>query len=105
MKKSALWSTFCGLQLLGCFCALAGGEAFAITKLGFEARIIGLIVLEPGLILMEGIIEKAFWGSHLRLEAMFRLGLLLAVVLNSALFALILRFFDGRKSRSKMLRQ
>jgi hypothetical protein len=59
--KTRLWYIFWSLQIIGLLC-LSGGEPCAVTRLGFACRMIALIVLEPGFLIMQTLIEKTLWG-------------------------------------------
>ncbi len=91
--KRFVWYCFWALQALGLLC-LSGGESFAITRIGFTARIIAVIVLEPGFIVMQAVVERFFFSTALTVTQQFWLGSVSAVAFNAVLLLTII-FFIG----------
>lgn len=90
--KRIIWYCFWALQALGLL-SLSGGESFAITHVGFIARIIAVIVLEPGFIVMQAIVDHVFYEiTTLTLTQQFWLASFAAVPFN-AVFLLTIMFF------------
>jgi hypothetical protein len=96
--KRRLWYTVLVLQIIGLLC-LSGGESFAITRLGVVCRLIALVVLEPGLLVMEVISEKIFWGSPLTVAQIYWLGVIFGIAMNVLIAALVFRFVGNWRQR------
>lgn len=91
-----VWYSFWSLQALGLLC-LSGGESFATTHIGFLARITAVIVLEPGFIVMQAIVEHI---TAVTLMQQFWLGAFSAVAFNAVFLFTILVFIRNlRPSR------
>ena len=91
-----VWYSFWSLQTLGLLC-LSGNESFAITRIGFIARIIAVIVLEPGFIVMQAVVEHITVAT---LMQQFWLGAFSAVAFNTVFLFTILVFIRNlRPSR------
>lgn len=60
--KRIVWYSFWALQALGLIC-LTGGETVTATRIGFAARIIAVIVLEPGYIVMQAVVDRVFFNA------------------------------------------
>jgi hypothetical protein len=90
--KRYIWYFFWALQAMGLFCLRGGGSA-AKTTIGFIARVIAVIVLEPGFIVMQTVVERVFLNfTALSTAQQFWIGSIGAVVFN-ALFLLGIMFF------------
>ena len=91
--KRLVWYCFWSLQALGLAC-LSGGESFAVTRIGFIARIVAVIILEPGFIIMQTAFEYFLFPTAFTPAQQFWFGSVSAVAFN-ALFLLLLIFFIG----------
>lgn len=102
--KRFIWSSFWALQALGLAC-LSGGDSFAATRIGFIARIVAVIVLEPGFIVMQALIQHIFINlTALTPTQEFWIGSVSAVAFN-ALFLFLLVFFIRNIRPPKELRK
>jgi hypothetical protein len=99
-KERFVWYSFWSLQALGLLC-LGGGESFAITRIGFIARIIAVIVLEPGFIVMQAVADHIFFHIAAVTDTQqFWLGAVSAVAFNAVFLLIILLFIRNiRPSR------
>jgi hypothetical protein len=95
-----VWYCFWSLQALGLFC-LGASDSFASNRLRFLARMIAVIVLEPGFIVMQAITEHIFLHiPAVTIKQQFWLGVLSAVAFNAVFLFTILVFIRNlRPSR------
>jgi len=96
--RRLVWTLYGMMQVAGCLCLL-GGEAFAITRIGYECRIFAFWVLEPGFVAMESLVEDLLFHSRLTVTEQYWLGVVLAVAFNLMIFALVLRLLGFIKKR------
>jgi hypothetical protein len=90
--KRFVWHTFWALQALGLAC-LVGGVFLAIPRISLASRIIAVIVLEPGYIVMQAVIDRAFFNTTtVSASQQFWIASVSAVGIN-ALFLLFIFLF------------
>jgi hypothetical protein len=91
-----VWYCFWSLQALGLLC-LGASDSLASNRLRFLARIIAVIVLEPGFIVMQAIVEHI---TVVTLTQQFWLGSFSAAGFNAVFLFTILVFIRNlRPSR------